>query len=281
MTPTLSSIRVYPVKSLAGTDLAEARVDLWGLGHDRRWLLSTPERDVLTARQVPGMLHLHASPLEDGGIVLSAGDGSAQHVPPPLHGELIATALSRLDTVRWAGSEADGWLSRHLDRPVRLGWLDEPGRRSVSEHHGGRPGDPLSLADAGPLLLTSQASLRRLNEWMMEDAAARGEDPPPAIAMTRFRPNVVVEHVDEPFAEDRWLGLRIGSVELRFAEHCDRCFLTTFDPDTLARGKEPLRTLAQHRRWDHKTWFGIRLIPVSTGKIQLGDAVTLLAEAVP
>ena len=54
---------------------------------------------------------------------------------------------------------------------------------------------------------------------------------------------------------------------------CDRCVMTTIDPVTLAGGKEPIRTLARHRRWAGKTWFGIRLAPRSTGVISVGDQV--------
>jgi uncharacterized protein YcbX len=124
--------------------------------------------------------------------------------------------------------------------------------------------------------LTAQASLRQLNRWIAEDAAARGDDPPAPMVMTRFRPSVVVDRSDEPFAEDGWARLRIGAVEFRLGEHCDGCVLTTIEPHTRLVGKEPLRTLAKHRQRDHKTWFGIRLIPVTTGTIRVGDSVTVV-----
>jgi hypothetical protein len=37
-------------------------------------------------------------------------------------------------------------------------------------------------------------------------------------------------------------------MSFRLADHCDRCKITLIEPDTLERGKEPLRTLAWHRR---------------------------------
>ena len=67
--------------------------------------------------------------------------------------------------------------------------------------------------------------------------------------------------------------MQIGEVSFRFAEHCDRCVLTTVDAQTLDGGKEPLRTLARHRQWDHKTWFGVRLVPETTGVVRVGDPV--------
>jgi uncharacterized protein len=190
-----------------------------------------------------------------------------------LAGEQVPTTLSRIAFGRAAGPDADHWLTDVLATPARLVWLDDPRRRPVGERHGGQPGDALSFADAGPVHLTSTTSLSRLDSWMRDLARSRGEPPPEPLPMTRFRPNVVVDGVDLPFAEDDWRQVRIGDVELRFGEHCDRCVLPTIDPVTLRSGKEPTRTLARRRQWDHAVHFGIRLIPVTTGLIRVGDPV--------
>jgi hypothetical protein len=63
--------------------------------------------------------------------------------------------------------------------------------------------------------------------------------------------------------------------------------LTTIDPDTAAKGKEPIATLARTRLWDGKVWFGMNLIPdlPSAGgagtapEIRVGDPVEILNEA--
>jgi hypothetical protein len=268
----LASIRLYPVKSLTGVDVHEAEVEPWGLRHDRRWLLLEPDGAVLTAREDHGLLGITATPMSDGAIVLADRAAAELRVDPPLDGEPLPTLLSRLASVRSAGREADEWLSHRLGRTVRLGWLDDPRRRTVSAAHGGDPGDHLNLADAGPLLLTTEPSLRQLNAWAAQVAGDRGEPPAPLV-MTRFRPSVVVDGDSEPFAEDGWGQVQIGSIRFRFAEQCDRCVLTTIDPHTLVGGKEPLRTLSLHRRRDDKTWFGIRLVPLTTGTIRVGDRV--------
>jgi uncharacterized protein len=271
----VTEVRLYPVKSLAGVSIRTGEVEPWGLRHDRRWLVLEPDGSVLTAREEHELLAMTATPAEDGAIELTASDGSALRVSPPLGAAALRTSLSRLESVRSAGESADAWLSSRLDRPGRLGWLDDPRRRTVSESHGGRPGDSLSLADAGPLLLTTIASLRQLNEWVAAGARDRNEPRPAELSLIRFRPNVVVDGPDLPFAEDSWGTIRIGGVEFRFGEHCDRCVLTTIDPATRRTGKEPLRTLAKHRRWAGKTWFGIRIIPLSTGCIRVGDPITV------
>ena len=271
----LAGLAVYPVKSLGGVTLAEAPVEPWGLQHDRRWLVLDPDGNVVTARECHALLGLTATPAGDAAIVLSGRDGSTIHVAAPPGGDSLPLSLSRLASVRSAGRDADEWVSSQIGRRVRLGWLDDPRRRPVSEAHGGLPGDTLSGADAGPLLLATRASLRQLDDWLVEEAAARGEDRPAPLRMERFRPNAVVDDDLEPFVEDGWKQLRIGDVDFRVSELCDRCVMTTIDPVTLKGGKEPLRTLARRRQWDHKTWFGVRLVPLTTGTLHVGDRVVV------
>ena len=91
--------------------------------------------------------------------------------------------------------------------------------------------------------------------------------------MRRFRPNLVVDGDLEPFVEDGWARLVVGDAELRFADHCGRCVLTTIDPDTQVKGKEPLASLARHRRRDGEVWFGIQMVPVRAGRVAVGDRV--------
>lgn len=268
----LVSIHLYPVKSLGGSDAAEAVVEPWGLLGDRRWLALNPDGTYLTARIEPRMLSLQALPRAGGGITLAGPDGTLD-VEPPVDGPLAPTAVSRLDGVRLASAEAHEWLSARLGRELRLGWLDDPQRRSVALDHGGRPGDPLNLSDAGPLLLCTMPSMNRLNDWILASAVEHGEDIDP-LPISRFRPTVVVDGDFEPFAEDGWSTVTVGGVTFRFAEICDRCVLTTIDTRTYKTTKEPIRTLARFRQWDHKTFFGVRLVPVTAGVIRVGDAVS-------
>ena len=112
---------------------------------------------------------------------------------------------------------------------------------------------------------------------MVLASAATGRDPLP---MTRFRPNVVVSGV-EPWAEDDWRRIRIGDAVFRAVKGCARCVLTTIDPDTADREKEPIASLAKVRRWDGATWFGINLVPDTHGvTIRVGDEFEVL-ESVP
>jgi uncharacterized protein YcbX len=98
--------------------------------------------------------------------------------------------------------------------------------------------------------------------------------------MTRFRPNVVVRGAPA-WAEDGWRRIRIGDVTFRVVKGCDRCVLTMIDPETLAKTKEPIATLARHRRWDGATWFAMNVIPdapAAGATLRVGDPVEILEE---
>jgi hypothetical protein len=99
--------------------------------------------------------------------------------------------------------------------------------------------------------------------------------------MTRFRPNLVVVGA-EPWAEDDWRRIRVGDALFRVVKGCARCVITTIDPETADREKEPIRSLARIRRWDGVTWFAINLIPDTPGAmIRVGDPVEVLESVEP
>lgn len=269
----VAALQIYPVKSTAPIALDEAMAHPWGLHDDRRWMVVDDAGATITARTHRRLLWVTAQPRSDGGIELTAPGAAMLVVPPPHRGATVPVSMSRLSHAVAACAEADRWLSDYLDDTVRLVWLDDPGRRTVGEQHGGAPGAPMSLADTGPIHLTTTASLAGLNGWLAELALERGDTEHKPLPMGRFRPNIVVDGDAAPFAEDDWATVRVGGVEMRFAEHCDRCVLPTIDPVTLAGSKEPTRTLALRRQWDHAVFFGIRLIPLAPGVIHVGDAV--------
>ena len=62
----------------------------------------------------------------------------------------------------------------------------------------------------------------------------------------------------------------------RVTKRCGRCVVTTTDQRTAERGREPLRTLARHRRVGGDLAFGQNLVPERTGTLRLGDPVTIL-----
>lgn len=264
----ITDLRTYPVKSLAGASVPEARVEPWGLEGDRRWALVDQAGEKVTAREVNGLLGLRAEQLDEETIRIFDRDGASIPIETPLGLGPVPVSHARQGFANPADEDVNWWISERVGESLRLVWQEDPTVRRVSGAHGGQDGDVLSLADAGPLLMTSQRSLAQLREWVGQAWAQEEAE----VSMLRFRPNVVIDGA-EAFAEDGWPTVRLGDVEFRTAELCDRCVMTTIEPYTLERGKEPIATLARHRKWDGNTWFGTRLVPLGEGVLHVGEEV--------
>lgn len=228
--------------------------------------------NVLTAREAHVLLLVHPRLLDDG-LSLTGPDAPPLLVRTPDGSNLVPVELwgSHVSAAP-AGAEADAWFTKVVGRTARLVYLDDPTRRPTNPSLTS-PDDRVSFADGFPLLLTTEESLAALNDLIAEGPLA-DEGPLP---MLRFRPNVVVQGVPT-WAEDDWRRIRIGEALFRIVKGCDRCVLTTLDPVTATKGMEPIATLARHRRWDGKTWFGVNLVPERHGaEIRVGDEVDVVS----
>ena len=278
MVLSLTAINRFPVKSCRGESLSEAVVEPWGLQGDRRWMLVDDDGETVTAREHPRMLLLEPSLRPDGGLAVVAPDLPMLSVPPASTCELVPVSVfGRAPFLAaLAESAAHAWLSKVVGEPVRLVYLDDPGRRHANPAFAG-PNAPMAFQDGYPVHVTTAASLDRLNEWIAAGPRADEGNLP----MIRFRPNVVVSGDLDPFAEDGWRRVRIGAAYFQCVKGCDRCAIPTTDHVTAQRFKEPTYTLAQHRRFDGAVWFGMDLVPENPGaRIRVGDEVEILA-AVP
>ncbi|MFE3035147.1 MOSC domain-containing protein [Streptomyces canus] len=269
----LSSIHVHPVKAFRSLALQEAAVEPWGLAGDRRWALVDDGGKVVTQRQHPRLAQAAAELLPGGGVVLSAPGVEPVTVPVPEPGETVTLDIfgDKVQGVPAADEAAHAWCSAYLGARTRLVHMDDPATRRPVEPEYALPGETVTFADGYPLLLTSTASLDALNSLISEGRHA-AEGPLP---MNRFRPNVVVGGTDA-WAEDDWSLVAIGDVTFRVAKMCGRCVVTTTDQDRAVRGKEPLHSLARHRRFGGSLVFGQNLVPRSRGTIRVGDPVTIL-----
>ncbi|WP_060180328.1 MOSC domain-containing protein [Streptomyces sp. IMTB 1903] len=269
----VQALHVHPVKSVAGTAPDEVAVEPWGLSGDRRWAVIDPEGTVLTQRRHARLALASARPLGGGRIALTA-PGMAEllvEVPDPGPLEPVSLFGKKVETVVAARAAAD-WFSAFLGVPVRLVHLDDPAVRRPVDPDYALPGEMVSLADGYPLLLTTLASLDALNSLI-----AQGDHPEEGpLPMDRFRPNVVVSGA-EAWAEDGWQRIAIGGTLLRGARECGRCVVTTTDQRTGERGREPLKTLARHRRIGKSLAFGRLLVPLGPGMLHVGDEVRILA----
>ncbi|MBH3427387.1 MOSC domain-containing protein [Pseudomonas alkylphenolica] len=264
----LSALYRYPLKSARGQALQSSSLDALGLSGDRRWMLV--ERDngrFLTQRAYPQMSQLTALHGLDGNLTLEASGRTALTVAvPPADSELRGVTIWR-DTFRVpdAGDAAAHWLSEFIGKDVRLVYVPEERTRFLPGGYG-LVSDRVAFADGFPLLLIGQGSL--------DDLVQRVGRP---LEMQRFRPNLVVEGA-AAFAEDGWKRIRIGEMEFRVLKPCERCILTTIDPQTGERSpdREPLTTLKTYRLKEGDVLFGQNLVADGAGVLEVGMPVTVL-----
>lgn len=266
-TPVLKEIRIYPIKSLGGISLSEAVVERKGFQYDRRWMLVKPDGVFLTQRENTVMALVEVE-LTDRFLRVYHRQRPDDVLEIPLDehsGESLTAYVwdhQAVDSVV-VSQEADNWFSRLLGFSCRLVYMPDHSQRPVDPRYA-QPDDVVSFADGFPYLIISTDSLDELNR--------RVEKP---LEMIRFRPNLVVEGTS-PHDEDTWYQFQIGDLTFYGVKPCARCVLTTIDPETAQKGKEPLKTLATYRRLDQKILFGQNVLAETTGILRVGDPVNVL-----
>ncbi|KAF8211158.1 hypothetical protein K438DRAFT_2010759 [Mycena galopus ATCC 62051] len=205
-------------------------------------------------------------------------------------------------------------LSGYVGRPVLL-VMKTSTPRPITEP---MPFDPARLAytggpsvrypDFSPFLIVSDSSLEdaEAKVWAMargdleakiagctpEDAApptndwARRENAK-KLLMERFRPNVVVSGVDEPFGEDDWQEIvTLDNLSFVLPARCPRCMFPNVDTGTgLRDSKMPNNAMMQYRKVEaiapSKYCFGMYMIPAEgSGILSVGDQILVARSAV-
>ncbi|MBM4362528.1 MAG: MOSC domain-containing protein [Deltaproteobacteria bacterium] len=265
---TVASLHVYPVKSCRGLTVDALPLDPRGPIGDREWMVVDPEGRFVTQRDEPrlALVDVHRDvPTEPSALRLSAaGEGEVGlgvAVDAPLRPVKVWRHEALAEPAR---AECDAWISELLGRRVGLVRFPAGAFREANPRHAPPDSSAGLFSDGYPLLATTEASLDELCRRL-----------PEPVPMVRFRPNVVVRG-GAPFDEDGWRELRIGEVELLVAKPCERCVVTTIDPRTGEKGKEPLATLATFRRAPEGVLFGQNLVHRAPGTLRVGDPVRIL-----
>jgi uncharacterized protein len=254
----VSAINVYPIKSLRGSALKEAAVWPYGLEHDRRWMLVSPESKMITQRECPLVATLTPR-VDSDGLRIATPDGREVFVPYDdtswTHREVTVdvwghayVGVAAISAINEALSEVIGMPCQLLSIRTDIFRI----KRDVAFH------------DDSPVLVISESSLEELNRHLAVP-----------LPMNRFRPNIVVSDA-APFDEDEWQRIAIGDAAFRAVKACLRCVTTTIDQATgTPSGPEPLTTLAKFRRKGEGVAFGLYCRPEqASATIKVGDAVT-------
>jgi len=248
-TVRIEQLTIYPVKSLRGIQVDQWPVTAEGLRYDRHWMLVMPNGRFITQRQLPRMSLINTA-LDGDELVLSVDSHlniqNKGEVRLPLHpdsqGETFTAKIWRDDCeVVEAAAEASAWLNQVLQppQPLRLVAMANQHQRVQSQPERFGTETHTRFADAATFLIANTASLDALNRALTEKSL-------PAVDMRRFRPNIVMSGIDA-FAEHSLSELqRQDGLTLQLRDHCERCIMTTIDPDTGQKSAdmEPYHTLA-------------------------------------
>jgi uncharacterized protein YcbX len=261
----LSEIFIYPIKSLGGISVKEAEVTDRGLKFDRRWMLVDFNGKFLTQRTHPQMALIKVDLSKDTLFFRNIKNTDQFSVG------ITETTGKKIDSVVWddkvelmqANTIADEWFSQALNIKCKLVFMPDETRRSVDNNYA-KNREITSLSDGYPFLIIGQASLDDLNSKLQEK-----------IPMNRFRPNFVFTG-GTPFEEDEMKKFAINDLNFYGVKPCGRCVVTTIDQNTAQKSEEPLRTLSSYRTVGNKVNFGMNLLHEGSGKIRVGDEITVV-----
>lgn len=227
----------FPVKSMRGETLSEARLLPYGIEGDRRF--------AVTSTAAPAGKPLLSSVERTATLRYAARLGPAPSVTTPEGFTLPLPSPALLEALQAT--------------------IAQPGARLRLEDSALNSAET-PFFDVRPVSLICQGTLCALTAEL-----GRPLDP------LRFRSNLVLALSDDrPFAEDALAGttLRFGDADgprLRVLERIPRCRIVSLDPETTAADPTLLRHLAHH----HAGRVGIYARVERPGTLHLGDAVWL------
>ena len=261
----LSAIYVYPIKSLAGIPLSKAHVMEKGLTYDRRWMLVDHAGQMITIRDHHPLALVQPEINHDVLLVRMKG-----HPPLPLSlkniegPEVQAKVWKDTCSAIEVSKEANAWFTTVTGIPCKLVWMPEESLRPIKKKWAIKD-EQVSFADGYPYLVAGKQSLEDLTQKIGS-----------TLTMRRFRPNLVFEG-GKPYEEFLWRKFKIGQNLFYGLKPCERCVVTTIDPDTAEQGKEPLLTLSG-QKIENKVVFGQHAVATDHGEIKVGDPIEVLEQ---
>jgi uncharacterized protein len=262
----LSEIYIYPIKSLGGISLTNAKVTPLGLMYDRRWVLIDSQNNCITQRTNPD-LALFQPNIIDKKMAVSIKNKPEIQINFGLN---EMNLLSKMNINVWedevtvfeVNSTVSTWFSKQLGFEVKLVYQPESSIRKVNSKYSINNQSVTSLSDGFPYLIIGQASLDDLNSRLNE-----------RLNINRFRPNLVYTG-GLAYEEETWNQFQVGQVKFMGVKPCERCIMTTVSQESgKIQSKEPLKTLSKYKVIDNKITFGQNVIAPVQGFINIGDFV--------
>ena len=253
MMPSIRSIHIAPVKSLALSEVDNIHVGSRGIANDRRFVVLDSGGRVVSQRQIGKLTQVGSEySVDSDELTMTFPDGSAVTGQPTSDREAATVLWGRVVT----GSVIDGEWSAALSSFCGAE-LTLMKTRNVG-----------ASFDEYPVSVLSQASIDYLTGLT---GGAK------SFQVERFRPTFLIDG-SEPHEEDTWLGhgIKIGEqLQIRLVSRDPRCAITTLDPKTGERDFDTLRLILSYRPSPRAAYFGTYGIVEVPGKARVGDAVVV------
>ncbi|MXX32441.1 MAG: MOSC domain-containing protein [Chloroflexi bacterium] len=275
----------FPVKSMAGEQVSQVRIDDNGVAGDRGWAVREAG-DTRSAKQMPRLLQFAARYLEEHNLYrrsrvveLTLPDNeSLTSADEDVHRRL-SEVLGRgvvLTSVRPADD-----LDHYRRRPSDPNAEPAPGFHEVMGMEEGDPmpdfgaiqmdvlqqysSPPGTYFDCFPIHIMTTASLNELA------SLGGGED----VDVRRFRPNVLIDTGDaQGLLEVDWTGkqLRMGGVTIELMSTAVRCSMPAHAQREFGASRAVGRTLIEHTKQHLGSYCNV----VEGGTVNVGDEVVLI-----
>ena len=256
----VKELYIYPIKSLAGIRVENAKAEEMGFENDRRWMLIGEENQFITQRKYPNLSQFYPKIAAGKITILHENTSHEFFIDESLEEPLFSKVWDDKTKVFEVNKATSKWFSEALSFECKLVKIANKGDR---KHHSSKLSKSLnvSLADGYPYLLIGLESLNFLNEKLDEK-----------ITIERFRPNIVISS-QLAHEEDSFGNFQIGNVKFKNAKPCGRCIMVNNDPKNGIVKKEPLNTLSTYRKVDNSILFGTNIMCLNEGEIAVGDTL--------
>jgi uncharacterized protein YcbX len=255
----------YPVKSMLGERLDEARVEAGGLALDRGLAVIDDATGLVATAKHPRLwrdLLRHSAEVRDGRVLITSPEGwtldaRAAAVDGKLSdrfGRAVRVSAERPEGATVERPDPEDVLDRGVEAVVPAATLE------IGQ---GTPGE--TFVDYAPVHLITSATLDAIGAEQV-----------------RYRPNLVVRTPPgtPAYVENDWVGreLAVGEVVLRVVLPTPRCSVPTLEHGALPRAAHAVRTLMTANRVDVP---GFGVLPcagcyaevVRGGVVRAGDEV--------
>lgn len=260
MNYVVKELYIYPIKSLAGIRVENAKAEEMGFENDRRWMLIDEENQFITQRKYPNLSQFYPKINEGKIAILHKNATHDFFIDETVDEPILSTVWDDETKVFEVNKATSKWFSETLGFICKLVKIINKGDR---KHNSSKLDITLnvSLADGYPYLLIGSESLNFLNEKLEEK-----------ITIARFRPNIVISS-KLPHEEDSFDTFQIRNVKFKNAKPCGRCIMVNNDPKNGIVKKEPLNTLRTYRKEDNSILFGTNIMCLNEGEIRVGDVL--------